>query len=79
MKGTFNIKPLLLAFYIALVVSMVFLPMVVADNHESDTETESSEAASDQEVVELEGLVIVGTRAKPRSVLEIYCADLCCP
>ena len=70
MKGTFNIKPLLLAFHIALAVSMVFLPMVVADNHESDTETESSEAASDQEVVELEGLVIVGTRAKPRSVLE---------
>ena len=70
MKGTFNIKPLMLAFYIILAVSMVFLPVVVADNHESDTETESSEAASDQEVVELEGLVIVGTRAKPRSVLE---------
>ena len=70
MKGTFNIKPLLLLSYIALAVSMVFLPAVVADNHESDTETESSEAASDEEVVELEGLVIVGTRAKPRSVLE---------
>ena len=70
MKGTFNIKPLLLVLHIVLVVSMVFAPVVVADNHESDTETESSEAASDQEVVELEGLVIVGTRAKPRSVLE---------
>ena len=44
MKGTFNIKPLLLAFYIVLAVAMVFLPVVVADNHESDTETESSEA-----------------------------------
>ncbi len=66
MKVTINSKPLLLAFYIALVVSLFFLPEVVADNHES----ESSEAASDEEVVELEGLVIVGTRAKPRSVLE---------
>ena len=70
MKGTSDIKPFLLSFYIALAVSMVFLPVAVADNHESDTETESSEASSDQEVVELEGLVIVGTRAKPRSILE---------
>ncbi len=68
MKVTIIIKPLLLAFYIALAVSMVFSPVVEADNHES--ETEPSEAASDEEVVELEGLVIVGTRAKPRSVLE---------
>ncbi len=59
MKVTINSEPLLLAFYIALAVSMVFSPVVEADNHESD-----------EEVVELEGLVIVGTRAKPRSVLE---------
>ena len=70
MRGTFNIKPLLLAVYIVLTVSMVFAPIVVGDSHESGTETESNEAASDQEVVELEGLVIVGTRAKPRSILE---------
>ena len=70
MRGTFNIKPLLLVIYIVLAVSMVFAPIVVADSHESDAETESNEAASDQKVVELEGLVIVGTRAKPRSVLE---------
>ncbi|MDE0634304.1 MAG: TonB-dependent receptor [Candidatus Poribacteria bacterium] len=68
MKVTINSEPLLLAFYIALAVFMVFSPIVEADNHES--ETESSETASDEEVVELEGLVIVGTRAKPRSVLE---------
>ena len=59
MKVTINIKPLLFAFCIALAVSMFFLPVAVADNHESD-----------EEVVELEGLVIIGTRAKPRSVLE---------
>ncbi|MDE0481217.1 MAG: TonB-dependent receptor [Candidatus Poribacteria bacterium] len=59
MKVTINKEPLLLVFYIALAVSIVFLPVVEADNHESD-----------EEVVELEGLVIVGTRAKPRSVLE---------
>ena len=72
MKGIFNIKPLLLSFYIALAVSIVFLPVVVADNHESDAETESIEAGSveDVNVPELPGLVIVGTRAKPRSVLE---------
>ena len=71
MRGTFNIKkPLLLIVYIVLAVSTVFAPVVVADSHESETETESNEATSDQEVVELEGLVIVGTRAKPRSILE---------
>lgn len=70
MKCVLNIKPLLLSFYIVLAVSMVFLPVVVADNHESDAETESSEAASNEDVMEIEGLVIVGTRAKPRSVLE---------
>ena len=70
MKVTSNIKLLLLTLHIVLAVSTAFLPVAVADNHESDAETESNEAASDQKVVELEGLVIVGTRAKPRSVLE---------
>ena len=70
MKDTSNSKLLLLVLHIVLTVCMVFSSIVVADNHESETETESNEAASDQEVVELEGLVIVGTRAKPRSVLE---------
>ena len=71
MRGTFNIKkPLLLVVYIVFAVSTVFASVVVADSHESNAETESNEAVSDQEVVELEGLVIVGTRAKPRSILE---------
>ena len=35
-----------------------------------ETEIESSDAASEQEVITLEGVVVVGTRAKPRSVLE---------
>lgn len=70
MKDTSNIKLLLLALPIVLTVCMVFSSIVVADNHESETETESNEATSDQEVVELQGLVVVGTRAKPRSILE---------
>ncbi len=36
----------------------------------SNTEMESSEAATEQEVVTLEGLVVIGTRAEPRSVLK---------
>ena len=35
-----------------------------------ETEEESSETTSEQEVVTLESMVVVGTRAKPRSVLE---------
>ncbi len=70
MKDISNIKLLLLALPIVLTVCMVFSSIVVADNHESETETESNEATSDQEVVELKGLVVVGTRAKPRSILE---------
>ena len=35
-----------------------------------EAEMESSDTASEQEVITLEGVVVVGTRAKPRSVLE---------
>ena len=35
-----------------------------------ETEMESSEATSEQEVITLEEMVVVGTRAEPRSVLE---------
>lgn len=64
MKTTYNIKHLLQAFHILLVVSMVFLPIVViqASEHESDTES--------NEVIELKGMVIVGRRDKPRSILD---------
>ena len=68
MKDIVNIKLLMLTTLIALTAFMVFSLVVVADNHGNDAE--SSEEMSDQEVIELEGLVIIGTRAKPRSVLE---------
>ncbi len=66
MKRTINIIPFLLVFHLVLAFSMV----VIADNHESNSESEMIEAESDQEAIELEKMVIVGTRAKPRSVLE---------
>ncbi len=53
MKGILSIKPLLFSFYIVLAASMCFLTVVVADNHESDAETESSVTESESEVVEL--------------------------
>ncbi len=70
MKGTIYINMSLFVSILAISTFIVFLPVVVADNHGDDAETGSSEETSDQEVLELEGLVIVGTRAKPRSVLE---------
>ncbi len=70
MKGVFNNKLVLFSLCLVLSVSMVISPGVVADNHGDETEADSSEVASAEEVVELPGLVIVGTRAKPRSVLE---------
>ncbi|MYF97726.1 TonB-dependent receptor [Candidatus Poribacteria bacterium] len=70
MKDIVNIKLLMLTALIALTTFMVFSPIVAADNHGNNADTESSEEVSEQEVVELEGLVIIGTRAKPRSVLE---------
>ena len=63
MDDTLNIKPLLYVLHIALAAFMFFLPIAGAQEDVSDT-------SSDQEVLELEGMVIVGTRAKPRSVLE---------
>jgi len=60
-------KPFLLALSIFMVFSMIYFPMLAkSDNRE----TQSSEEISDEEIVELEGLVIVGTRSNPRSVLE---------
>ena len=60
MKGTFNYN--LILFSLCVIVSgfLVFSPIVAADNHGGETETESSEETSDQEVIEIEGLVIGG-------------------
>ena len=68
MKITEVFRTVLLAMSIALAVCIVFLPTAVAQ--EEDTEADETEATSEGEVVEIESVVVVGTRAKPRSVLD---------
>lgn len=61
-----------LNFKTALLLIHIILPIFIGlgSTAAQETETESSEATSEQEVVTLEGMVVVGTRANPRSVLE---------
>ena len=66
MKVTVIFKTALMAISIALAVCMVYLPAAVAQ----EESTEETEDTSDEEAVELESVVVVGTRAKPRSVLD---------
>ena len=66
MKVILDFKTVLLLMHIILVVFMGLASTAVAQ----ETEMESSDAASEQEVITLEGVVVVGTRAKPRSILE---------
>ena len=66
MKVGLTFKTLLLLMHGVLVVFIGLASIAVAQ----ETEMESSDAASEQEVITLEGVVVVGTRAKPRSVLE---------
>ena len=66
MKGKRIIKTILLTLFIAFAVSLVHTSTVIAQ----EAEEESMETASDEDVAELESVVVVGTRAKPRSVLE---------
>ncbi len=66
MKITVILKPMLLVISIVLAVCMISIPVAVAQ----DEETEESEAAAEEDVVELTEVVVVGTRAKPRSVLD---------
>ena len=68
MKRTFINKLILFSLYI-IVSGFLFFSHVVADNH-GGSETDSSEAASDEEAIEIEGLVNVGVRAKQGSILE---------
>ena len=71
MKVTVIFKTVLLAMSIALAVFMVYLPAAVAqEENTEETEAESADATSEGEVVELKGVVVVGTRARPRSVLD---------
>lgn len=67
MKVTLNFKTVLFLMPIVLTVFMIDLASTTVAQ---ETEEESSDAASEQEVITLEGVVVVGTRAKPRSVLE---------
>ena len=66
MKVILDFKTMLLLMPIILVVFMGLASTAVAQ----ETEMESSDAASEQEVITLEGVVVIGTRAKPRSILE---------
>ena len=73
MRTVLNFQTMLLPVLILLAIFISLSPMAVAQERAkkaSPTETESSEATSEQEVVTLESMVVVGTRAKPRSVLE---------
>ena len=69
MKVVFNFQMMQLLMYIAIAVFIGLAPVAVAQGSGevgSEAETESS----DEEIVTLEGMVVVGTRAKPRSALE---------
>ena len=66
MKVTLDFKTGLLLMPVVLIIFIGLASTAVAQ----ETEMESSEATSEQEVITLEGVVVVGTRAKPRSVLE---------
>ena len=63
-------KPILLMLLIAFAVGMVSIPLSVAQEEESSEESETTETTAEADVAELESVVVVGTRAKPRSVLE---------
>ena len=76
------IKPIVFALSIFIVIAMGAFTTVIADEHsetaeeteeaaETTDETEASEETSQTEApVRLENLVVVGTRAQPRSVLD---------
>ena len=66
MKVALDFKTVLFLMHVILPVFMGLASTTVAQ----ETEEESSEATPEQEVVALEGVVVVGTRAKPLSVLE---------
>ena len=71
MKVTFIFQTVLLAMCIAFAGFMVFLPTAVAqEENAEESDAEVTEATADEEVTELESVVVVGTRAKPRSVLD---------
>ena len=69
MKVALNFLMLLLLVHIVIAVFIGLAPVAIAQEsgeEGSEAETESSS----EEIVTLEGIVVVGTRAKPRSLLE---------
>ena len=66
MKVALDFKTVLFLMHVILTVFISLASTTVAQ----ETEDKPSEATSEQEVVTLENMVVVGTRAKPRSVLE---------
>ena len=69
MKVALNFQMMLLLVHIVIAIFIGLAPVAIAQENgeeRSETETESSK----EEIVTLEGIVVVGTRAKPRSVLE---------
>ncbi len=69
MNITSSSKLILLAILFVLAVGMVSISVSLAQE-ESSEETEGSEPAVEADVTELESVVVVGNRLKPRSVLE---------
>ncbi|MCY4402872.1 MAG: TonB-dependent receptor [Candidatus Poribacteria bacterium] len=71
MKVTFIFQTVLLAMFVAFAGFMVFLPTTVAqEENTEESEAEVTETSSEDDVTELESVVVIGSRAKPRSVLE---------
>ena len=77
MKRTVNSRPIVFVFSMIAVLFALFPVLVQAEGHESTeevaAETEPEEAAEQTltaDVVQIEGVVTVGSRAQPRSVIE---------
>ena len=70
MNFTLISKPILLLLLIAFAVGMVSIPLSVAQEEESSEEAETTEMSDEADVAELTSVVVIGTRSKPRSVLE---------
>ncbi len=73
MKVALNFQMMLLLMHVVIVVFIGLVPVAVAQEVAQESSQEESEAqteSSGEEIITLEGLVVVGTRAKPRSVLE---------
>ena len=66
MKVGLTFKTLLLLMHGVLVIFIGLASTTVAQ----ETDMESSETTPEQQIITLEGVVVVGTRAKPRSTLE---------